>query len=260
MVYRIKGVHNVEFITKGHEDLELSTQILIKEAVMRGIEVEVLDRKDNFIRLKKDGKTEYIKQATRTSADSYIAHLIMENKVVTKHILHEQGLCTPQGKTFDTIDLALTAYHEFSNIDLVVKPKSTNFGIGITILKKAEPETDYIQAVNEAFKFDKSIIIEEFIPGKEYRFLIIGEEVVGVLHRVPANVIGDGKNTIKELINIKNESPLRGVGYKRPLEKIKMGEMEKSFLHLQGKDFDHIPEADEQVFLRKKFQYQYRWR
>jgi D-alanine-D-alanine ligase-like ATP-grasp enzyme len=67
----------------GYEGMELSTQILVREALQRGITVEVLDMADNFIRLAEDGHSEYIKQATRTSADTYIAPLIMENKEVS---------------------------------------------------------------------------------------------------------------------------------------------------------------------------------
>ncbi|NLP27519.1 MAG: carboxylate--amine ligase, partial [Clostridia bacterium] len=72
-----------------YKGLELSTQLLIAEAIRRGIEVRVLDWEDNFIQLKKDSKIEYIKQATRTSVDTYIAPLIMENKEVTKIVLRE---------------------------------------------------------------------------------------------------------------------------------------------------------------------------
>ncbi len=58
-------------------EMELSTQLIIREALKRGAAVDVLDREDNFIRLRKGGKVEYVKQATRTSADSYISALIM---------------------------------------------------------------------------------------------------------------------------------------------------------------------------------------
>ncbi|MDP4094888.1 MAG: carboxylate--amine ligase, partial [Bacillota bacterium] len=78
--------------TEDYKRLELSTQMLIKEAVSRGIQVEVLDWDDNFIRLVRDGRTEYVKQATKTSADTYISPLIMENKEVTKLILREKGI------------------------------------------------------------------------------------------------------------------------------------------------------------------------
>ena len=78
--------------------LELSTQLIITEAEQRGISVEILDRSDNFIRIRRGKKAEYIKQATRTGADSYIAPLIMENKLVTKKILAESGMRVPAGE------------------------------------------------------------------------------------------------------------------------------------------------------------------
>ena len=64
--------------------MELSTQILIKSAIKRGIKFEIVDRTENFITLSKEGKKEYVKQATKTSKDSYITMLIMENKIVSK--------------------------------------------------------------------------------------------------------------------------------------------------------------------------------
>ena len=72
-----------------------------------------------------------------------------------------------------------------------------------------------------AFEHDTSILIEEFISGKEFRFFVIGDEVVGILHRVPANVTGDGTKTVSELVELKNQDPLRGKGYRTPLEKIR---------------------------------------
>ena len=58
-----------DYITEGYEDMELSTQILVKEAIARGVKVTVVDRSDNFILLERDGRGEYVKQATRTSAE-----------------------------------------------------------------------------------------------------------------------------------------------------------------------------------------------
>ncbi|MCP4756607.1 MAG: bifunctional glutamate--cysteine ligase GshA/glutathione synthetase GshB [Proteobacteria bacterium] len=241
----------MDFITPGYEDLELSTQILIKEALNRGIRVEVLDREDNFLLLEKAGKTEYVKQATRTSADRYIAPLIMENKAVTKMVLAKHGIRVPGGKVYDDVEQARSAYGEFIGSDRVIKPKSTNFGIGITISKGDRSENEYRRAVEEAFEYGRSVIVEEFIEGREYRFLIIDGTVVAVLHRLPANVIGDGNRTVMELVEEKNGNPLRGIGYKTPLEKLRTGAVEKSFLHQQGKDFSTIPQNGERVFLRK---------
>jgi glutamate--cysteine ligase/glutathione synthase len=234
-----------------YEGLELSTRILINEALKRDIEVKVLDRDDNFIRLKKGSRVEYVKQATRTSADTYIAPLIMENKEVTKLVLREHGISVPEGITVNSMEEAAAAFPVFEGRDIVVKPKSTNFGKGVIILKSINSMKDYKNAVEQALKYDSVILIEEFIPGKEYRFLIIGEEVAAVLHRVPANVTGDGIYTIEELVKEKNKDPLRGKGYVTPLEKISLGTIEKEYLAFQNKDLNYVPQKGEVVYLRE---------
>lgn len=236
---------------KGYEGLELSTQIVIGAALDRGIRVEVLDWDDNFIRLTQGSKTEYVKQATRTSADTYISPLIMENKEVTKIILKEKGISVPAGVTILNVAEGLGRFAEFVGKDIVIKPKSTNFGKGVVILKWPYTNADFESAVTQAFTYDHSVMLEEFIAGREYRFLVIAGEVAAILHRVPANVTGDGIHTIEQLANEKNKDPLRGKGYVTPLEKIVLGQIEREYLAFQGKDFNTVPPKGETVYLRE---------
>ena len=243
--------YKARFIFKGYEDMELSTQILLKEAVKRGITIELLDRADNFVALKKYGETEYVKQATKTTKDNYISVLLMENKVVTKKILKDKGINVPMGSEWYQLEDALCHLSDLKNKPIVIKPKSTNFGKGISIFPGGTKEEDLESAFKEAFKHDNTVLVEEFIKGKEYRFLVIGEEVVGILHRVPANVVGDGVHTIKELVSLKNQDPLRGKGYRRPLEKIHLDETARLFLKAQGLGFESIPEEGRCIYLRE---------
>ena len=104
--------------------------------------------------------------------------------------------------------------------------------------------------MEQALSYDTIILIEEFIAGKEYRFLVIGDEVAGVLHRVPANVVGDGRSTIEELVNEKNKNPLRGEGYVTPL-KNKAWQCGEGVFSLTGKDISYIPKREEIVYLRE---------
>ena len=239
------------FSLKNYEDMELSTQILIKDAIKRGVKFEIVDRNENFISLSKNGKKEYVKQATKTSKDSYISMLIMENKVVSKKVLSENGIKVPAGNNYDNIDEAKEDFKKFEGKKIVVKPKSTNFGLGISIFQNGFTKEEYFKALEIAFSEDKSVLVEEFISGREFRFLVIGDEVAGILHRVPANIVGDGKKTIRELVKIKNESHLRGTHYEKPLQKIKLGEIEKLLLSNQGKDFEYVPAENEIVYLRE---------
>lgn len=243
-------MEKVEYTLKGFEDLELSTQILLKAAIKNGVKFEILDREENFISLEKDGKIEYVKQATKTSLDSYVTMLIMENKVVTKKVLEKEKVVVPQGKDYFNIEEARRDYRKYG-AGTVIKPKSTNFGLGITIFKDDFSKEDYEKALEIAFKEDNSILIEKFIKGKEYRIFVIEDEVVGILHRVPANVKGDGERSIKELVQEKNLDSLRGVGYKTPLEKIRLEDSEKLFLKGQGLTIDYIPKRNEVIYLRE---------
>ncbi|MEG0152586.1 MAG: bifunctional glutamate--cysteine ligase GshA/glutathione synthetase GshB [Cellulosilyticaceae bacterium] len=239
------------FRLNGYEDMELSTQILMKEAIKRGIKVEILDRSENFICLEKGENVQYVRQATKTSKDDYITVLIMENKAVTKKVLDKQGITVPQGKSFNKKEEAIQAMQYFVGQPIVVKPKSTNFGVGISIFPEGANKADLTKAIEIAFEHDQTIMIEEFINGKEYRFLVVDDQVLGILHRVPANVIGDGEHSIKELVEVKNEDSLRGKGYRTPLEKINLDESAKLFLKHKNMSIDTIPSKNEIVYLRE---------
>ena len=236
---------------KGLEDMELSTQLLLREAVRRGVAFDILDRSENFIRLMRDENIQYVRQATKTSLDNYASILAMENKIITKQILREHGIRAPKGLDYGDRESAKADFNYFKGKAVVIKPKSTNFGLGITIIKINTESTIFERAVDIAFDCDSSILIEEFIDGKEFRIFVMNDEVVGILHRVPANVTGDGIQSVRDLVIEKNKDPLRGKGYHTPLEKIQLGEAESMFLKAQGKDFDYVPKENEKVFLRE---------
>jgi glutamate--cysteine ligase len=241
----------MQWHTPGYEDLELSTQLVIKEALRRGHGVEVLDRPSNFIRVRGNGHIEYLRQATRTSADSYISPLIMENKKVTKLVLREAGIRVPDGSDYTDLDRVQKDFPRWQGTGAVIKPNSTNFGIAVAMLPAPIAEAEYLQAAEQALTKDATVLVEQLIHGKEYRFLVIGDAVHGILHRVPARIRGDGRLKISELIEKKNEDPRRGKGYKNPLEKLRMGAEEASFLQAQGLSFDSVLEAEREVFLRR---------
>ena len=190
-------------------------------------------------------------QATKTSLDSYVSVLMMENKVVTKKVLERAGISVPGGYEYTSPEAGMADYRMYAGKPVVIKPKSTNFGLGITILKHNYDETDFKAALQIAFEHDNTVLIEKFIPGREFRIFIINDEVVGILHRVPANVTGDGVLNIGQLIDRKNEDPLRGKGYRTPLEKIRKGREEEMFLKQQGMDFNTVPKEGEVVYLRE---------
>ena len=241
----------MNYITPGYEDLELSTQLIIREAQSRGLSVEVLDREANFIRISGGGRIEYVKQATKTRLDSYITFLMLESKLVSKLALSEAGLSVPAGLSYTSAETASASFSQWRGKPLVIKPNSTNFGTGVVVFPHGTDESGFRAGVDTAFAHDSRILIEDFAEGKEFRFLVIGDDVRAVLHRIPANVTGDGTSDIHELIQRKNLDPLRQEGYVSPLEKLKAGEAERLYLHRQGLDFSSVPTKGKTVFLRQ---------
>ncbi|MEB6015082.1 bifunctional glutamate--cysteine ligase GshA/glutathione synthetase GshB [Enterococcus faecium] len=246
-----KESHERPYQLAGFREMELSTQIFMFDAIQKGVQVKVLDESDQFLRLQFQDHVEYVKNANMTSKDSYIVPLIMENKTVTKKVLKETGFRVPGGAEFSSMEEAVKAYPRFSDQAFVIKPKSTNYGLGITIFKEGADLEDYQAGLAIAFHEDSSVLVEEFMPGTEYRFFVIDGEVQAIMLRVPANVIGDGIRTVKELVEEKNSDPLRGTNHRAPLELIQLGELEQLMLKEQGLTIESVPQANQIVYLRE---------
>ncbi|MFZ7239593.1 bifunctional glutamate--cysteine ligase GshA/glutathione synthetase GshB [Avibacterium avium] len=233
------------------DNMELSTQALLFDLIQKGIKTEILDEQDQFLCLQVGDHIEYVKNGNMTSKDSYISPLIMENKVVTKKVLHKAGFNVPQSLEFTSAEQAIANYGLFEGRAVVIKPKSTNYGLGITIFQQGvNNREDFAKAIEIAFREDKEVMVEDYLTGTEYRFFVLGEETLAVLLRVPANVVGDGKHSVAELVAAKNDHPLRGDGSRTPLKKIALGDIEKLQLKEQGLTVDSIPEAGRIVQLR----------
>ena len=239
------------FQLAGFTHLELSTQNLLFDAIQKGLKVEVLDEHDQMVALSYKSHREIIEKGNMTSKDSMVAYAVMENKVVTKKLLNRVHLNTPQGQEFSDLETAQAAFPLFETTSIVVKPKSTNYGLGISIFKQPATQEQFYKALEIAFREDKEVLVERFVSGTEYRFFVLDGKTRAVLRRDAAHVIGDGVSTISQLVAQKNESPLRGQDHRFPLEKIQITATEKLMLDIQGYTEQSIPEKDVKVNLRE---------
>lgn len=239
------------YALKGYEEMELSTQMLLFDAIQKGINFDILDEQDQFLKLWHKDHVEYVKNGNMTSKDNYVVPLAMANKTVTKKILADAGFPVPAGDEFTILEQGLAYYPLIKNKQIVVKPKSTNFGLGISIFQEPASLENYQKALEIAFAEDTAVLVEEFIPGTEYRFFILDGHCEAVLLRVAANVVGDGKHTIRELVAQKNANPLRGHDHRSPLEIIALGDIEQLMLAQQGYTPDDVLPDGEKVNLRR---------
>uniref|UniRef100_A0A2A4YNE9 Glutamate--cysteine ligase n=1 Tax=Aerophobetes bacterium TaxID=2030807 RepID=A0A2A4YNE9_UNCAE len=235
------------FHLKGYEDMELSTQVLLRECFKRGVSFEILDREQNIVRLYNKNKQEIVKQATITRFDSFLSYHLMENKSITKKLLMKEGFDVPRGFKISHHDDAMDALAKMRNLPLVIKPTSTNYGLGISFVNASNP-SEVNKALANAFSYGFSILIEEEIKGDEYRVLIIDSKPIAILRRDPANITADGKHSIKELVAIKNKDPKN---HKTPKDYIKLEEIELALLKKNGLSPTSILRRGQKIFLRR---------
>lgn len=238
------------YALKGYETMELSTQLLMFDAIQKGVSLEILDEADQFLKLSHKDHIEYVKNGNMTARDNYVVPLAMANKTVTKKLLAQAGFPVPAGSEFASKADALRYFGQIAEHPIVVKPKSTNFGLGISIFHEPANLEAYDKALDIAFAEDQAVLVEEFIPGTEYRFFVLDGTCEAVLLRVAANVVGDGKHTIAELVAIKNQNPLRGRDHRSPLEIINLGDIELLMLQQQGYSPETILPAGVKADLR----------
>ncbi|MDA3880508.1 MAG: glutamate ligase [Prolixibacteraceae bacterium] len=229
----------------GYENFEATTQIIIAEIIRRQLPFEIIDAENNLISVSHNNKEYIIHEGTISDANSLIAFWISNDKWMTRQFLQRKGINHAKG-------VLLTGDYQPAMLDsvelpAVVKPADTDHGIAVSTNIQSLQELN--AAIQDAFKFSEKVIVEEFFPGWEYRFLVIDFEVRAIACREPANVTGDGIATIRQLIDKKNEG--RGNDYRHPLLKINIDEEVKRHLNASSLLPESILKRGEKVYLRK---------
>jgi cyanophycin synthetase len=195
-----------------------STEAIVKEAEARGIPWLALSSR-SLIQL---GYGAYQKriQATLSSQTGILGVELAGDKEGAKQILAEAGIPVPKGTTVRYIDELEDAIQDIGGFPVVIKPLNGNHGRGITIdvtsLEMAETAYDLASQVS------RSVIVERYHPGRDFRVLVVNHKVIAVAERVPAHVVGDGESTIHTLIELTNQDPQRGDGHDNVLTKIEV--------------------------------------
>ncbi len=189
-------------------------------------------------------------QATITSETHYIAVELASDKQETNKILADLGLPVPKQQMIYSRESAVAAAKRIG-YPVVVKPLNANHGRGISV-GLVEPDTvaaafDFAQ---ENSRGSRGVIVESYVQGLDHRMLVVNGALVAVSKRVPGHIVGDGKQTVEQLINEVNSDPRRGVGHEKVLTRIELDA--KAIEHLEEKGYtkDSVPLAGETIFLR----------
>ncbi len=216
----------------------------IEAAEELGIHYEILT-KSLLARFEYKGKHWFIIN-TATPLTNTTGTTISKRKSLTNYILDKANIPVPKQVVLNSAVDAIKFFNRYENI--VIKPSQQLGGKGVTLLP--ECEDDVIKAYNEALektnaKGNDKVLGEQFLSGENYRFLVVGDNVVGIVRRKSAHVIGDGKSTIKELIDIKNIE--RKNNLLMPIVIDNEVELRLKNFH---KTLNDIPKLNEEVILR----------
>jgi cyanophycin synthetase len=222
-----------------------STASLVKAAEERGIPWLRLNEQ-SLIQLG-HGKYQQRIQATVTGRTSYIAVELAQDKEETNKILANVGLPVPRQELVRSGDRASRAAERLG-YPVVTKPFNGNHGRGISIgLKTADEVRAGFAAAQE---HSSSVIVETYLQGDDHRLLVVNGELIAATRRTPGQVVGDGVHTVRQLVDIVNRDPRRGIGHEKVMTRIELDAQAEMMLARQGLAADAMPAAGQVVPLR----------
>ena len=193
------------------------------------------------------GKFQQRIQATVTGRTSHIAVELASDKEETNKILATLGLPVPQQELVQTEGQAVRAAQRMG-FPVVTKPYNGNHGRGISIRLTNDEEVR--QGFLIAREHARSVIVESFLEGDDHRLLVVNGELVAATRRTPGHVVGDGKHSIAQLVEIVNQDPRRGVGHEKVLTRLELDTQADKMLDAVGMKADSIPSLSQVVYLR----------
>jgi cyanophycin synthetase len=222
-----------------------STGSLVQAAEERGIPWIRLNRQS----LVQFGHGKYQRriQATTTSDTSNIAVELASDKEETNSILRDLGLPVPKQRLVRSSRDAKRAAERIG-FPVVLKPLAGNHGRGVSINLKTPEEVEV--AFDKAREHGRNVIVESYLEGHDHRILVVNGELVAASKRVPGHVVGDGKQSIEQLVDVVNEDPRRGVGHEKVLTRLELDHQADRLLTKLGYDRNTVPAKGETVYLR----------
>jgi len=222
-----------------------STGSIVEEAASRGIPWIRLNQY-SLCQLGYGANQKRI-QATVTSETSSIGVELACDKEDTKYLLEQAEVEVPRGDIISK-ERSLKDACDYVGYPLVIKPVDGNHGRGITV--DVQSYNHALEAFKAAQQVSRRVIVEKFITGKDYRLLVINHVLVAAAIRTPAHVIGDGKSTVKQLIDKVNKDPRRGYGHENVLTMITINDLTKTIIKDAGYTEDSVLPEGERLILK----------
>ncbi|MFP5428055.1 MAG: N-acetylglutaminylglutamine synthetase [Gammaproteobacteria bacterium] len=243
-VKRKNGINQPLFLGPGPEaGLNPYARIIVDEAFRRGIEVQVEDAAAGLFTLSLGGRRVRCRESL-SDLTSAVSMTLCQDKRLTQHALHNAGLHVPVQQLAGNADDNLAFLEEHGAV--VVKPVDGEQGQGVAVNLTTLEEIS--QAVEQARRFDSRVLLESYHPGFDLRIVVIGHEVVAAAIRHPAQVIGDGKHSVKALIEAQSRRRQAATGGE---SRIPLDEETERTVRAAGLQYSDILPAGQRLAVRR---------
>lgn len=225
------------------ETLNPYARIIVDEARRRGIAIEVLDADWGCFKLSFGGRSVTCRESL-SELTSAIAMSRCADKVITRRVLHGVGLSLPVQADAGTPEENARFLGRFGSI--VVKPACGEQGAGVSVDLRTPEAVN--EAVEAAARTGDRVIIEQYVKGEDLRIIVINDEVVAAAVRRPAEIIGNGRHTIAQLIERQSRRRAAATGGE---SRIPVDGETKRCVEEAGHGFDDVLDAGETLAVRK---------
>lgn len=222
-----------------------STGSIVRAALARGIPIRRLNE-GSLVQFGWGVRQRRI-LAAETDSTSAIAESIAQDKELTKMLLDASGVPVPHGRTVTDAGDAWEAALEVG-VPVVVKPRHGSQGRGVAVNLTTREAVE--AAYSAATQVTREVLVERFVPGQDFRLLVIGGRLIAAARREPPQVIGDGVRTVRQLVGEVNADPRRSDGHATSLTRIPLDAIAQAVLASQACTPETVPEAGRRVLLR----------
>lgn len=206
--------------------LKVTSRIVKAELERRSVRVEVITEAPVALMRYFHNDKWHLLHSTLPEFSTGVGRVICDQKYVSTALAKLNGIPVPETVAYSDMDSAIEFMKRRGRI--VVKPADSAHGSGITVGVKGENQLRRALELAQASALNGTVLLQQMVSGSDLRILVIGGKYAATARRIPAEVIGDGERTLRQLIEHENATnPERGVNDEKRLAIIDMNAAER---------------------------------
>ena len=211
--------------------LSANSMRILQAAFEEGMDYQVIDNAQDIVEI----NGHYVWNGLQSDLDQAVTAKLWDNKELAKQLIGNLAIQIQPSWKIATVDQAIRLYPMIKEKAVVLKNANGHSDAHGILYRMAPSKKEFVESVGVMLKQTSQVLIEQVSTGSTYQALILNGKVASLIERVPENVVGDGRKTLKQLIESKQ---------------LELGRNEKKTLMMQGLTLDQVIPRGIQVLLR----------